>query len=485
MTIVFRDFFEFPFNEGRGIRTNQIDGLVEVPIGTSDNDALRWDTGTDNWVATQIPSANQQRTYPYFVLTANPDGDELKAALDWYLENPPGSMRNEQLQAGQPFSVEGGFHYARSIREITGFSRINEVWLEGAPAATWWAVVNALTDRAEGYWIRYTTANEIYHNLWMAVTDDGNPDASDFVDLGELRSGEPFTFPVFADDSFLSFWFPPTVTRVGVFGFTRLMNDFALSAFGLPALNQAASYTDLEIGGVAGRFITTRRALSSTTYSGTTRVVSMHPRGEDEYFHHDQHTAVITVETSFIRVNGVLHDVARSQIVGPRPDNSADRVLPNSLWAYTSLGYTAPAATGPSSELVTTTQLRGFRFAPPAMYYGWADSIIKPGELEPSPSDIDFTTLARSQTLQGLLPRHNRGRAYLVVWISEEALGGKTCTRFDIGVDELILCGLESFEGPDGRPGHIFIGRQQVALAGRFGQLLTVTPADMVEDEEE
>ena len=198
MSINFRDKIAFLFNSGRGIDTDQIDGLVEIPEGTQDNDALRWDEDLEQWTATQ-PSSDV-RGYPYFVLTQNPDGDELKAALDFHLENPPDHRFVQEIQDGQPFSVSGGYQFTHPLTESNQYSRINNAWLAGTPA-TWWAVVNASNDRADAYWTKYYTQNLNIYDVRIAVTTTLPPAEADFVSVGMLRDGEPYTMPTFAVDS--------------------------------------------------------------------------------------------------------------------------------------------------------------------------------------------------------------------------------------------------------------------------------------------
>ena len=160
MPVPFRDVVHFTFNDGRGLHPDQLSdievliervlknptltltveekatflramGTAQVPAGAVDNDVPRWDTTQGRWIATQ--PVGSDREHPYFVLTRNPDAAELKAALDFHLENPPVTgftfprtylnTPSSQIQAGQPFRVEGGFNDGQLISEATGPKR--------------------------------------------------------------------------------------------------------------------------------------------------------------------------------------------------------------------------------------------------------------------------------------------------------------------------------------------------------------------------
>ena len=412
------------------------------------------------------PPVSVRRGYPYFVLTRTDSTDELKAAIDFHNENPPDHRSTAERQAGQPFSVTGGYRYAGSIYESTQWARINQVWLEGTDAPYWWAVANAVNDRAEGYWVTYNDQNEPNSNIWMAWHDAEVPVAADFEDIGTFVPFEDVTFPAAAADAYFSVWLSEGV----IFNIRQaggVAYDFTLY-FLFNAARRGGNLTrlPLEINGVAGTYVSTTAPISATTYGGVTR--AFHLLKSPPLTYHDQpHPDVVR---DVIRINGIPHDVARGQLVGPRPDNQADRTGGASPWGNLFLGYSPPAATGATTELITMQQQpRGLRLAPPAMYFGWVDNA----------KEIDFIRLARSQNLQGVIPRHSSDRAYFVLWISDEELRGYDCAVFDIGlVDTRHYCTLTSREGPDQRPGEIFIGHAPVPVAGRAGQILTVTPAN-------
>ena len=89
------------------------------------------------------------------MLTRDDDPDQVVEAIEYFLENRD-SHGNTDM-AGQPFRVTGGVRYPRTYQDFPADPSITDVWPEGGPAAWWWAIVAAVGDREEGYWIRYRT----------------------------------------------------------------------------------------------------------------------------------------------------------------------------------------------------------------------------------------------------------------------------------------------------------------------------------------
>ena len=445
----------------------------ELPIGTGTRTQLTWEEPQQAWVATAPFDA--VRGYPYFVLTRNPDNDELKAALDFYLENPPGERSNQEIQAGQPFTVDGGIRYVGQITEGTDSHRINDVWPEGEHAPTWWVVANTFNDRAEAYWITYFTRNEYVPNVQVAWFDGAAPLEADFVDLGAVNQGELITFPVVGADARFAVWADGGLTGLGSIKNELGVNDWTLF-FAFDRVSARITVTPFVLNGVDGHYFITTDPLAAAIYSGAMRSFAWYPA--HVLSESDQPHPVVV--NSLIRVNGILHDVAREALVGERPDNQVDRNDGTSPWAHLNLGYSPIAATGASTELVTMTSRRGLRFSPPAMFFGWTDEKGSSGTF-----DVDFSALARSQTLQGLIPRHTSDRGRLVVWITETALEGHNCFVLDIGTDPLYRCNGVPYNSPDGHPGLLWVASGKIPTSGRTHQLLTVTPATHIEEEDD
>ena len=342
--------------------------------------------------------------------------------------------------------------------------------MEGADAPYWWVVANAFNDRAEAYSVTYRTENNLRPNMQIAWHAGDVPVASDFVDIGSVGQGDQFTLPSPAaglrEERNLSIWVSGSDAKILLFRDSNgnLAYAFFFGFGGADPGNHEGPFpnTAFELNGVAGYYV----RWESTDLEVEGLVYSVDLERPSVSVQEDQPDPAVL--TGFIRVNGVLHDVARGQLAGVRPDNQVDRKTTDSPWGWVQLAYTAPAATGPLTELVTT-QERGLRFAPPAMYYGWIERRVTP---------IDFSALAQSQSLQGLVPRANADRAVFVVWVSNDALGGRDCFQINIGIGESLQCGAVPFDGPDERPGRIQIGPAVKPTIGRVGQVLTITPAD-------
>ena len=135
MAINLRDYLTFLFNGGKGIRTNQIDGLVEVPEGSDTLVQLVWNNTTGEWEAQEAPR-NTFNNYPWFVLTRDDDPDQVVEAIEYFLANRD-SHGNTDM-AGQPFRVTGGVRYPRTFQDFPADPSITDVWPEAGPAAWWW-----------------------------------------------------------------------------------------------------------------------------------------------------------------------------------------------------------------------------------------------------------------------------------------------------------------------------------------------------------
>ena len=307
---------------------------VSPPPGTTTRNRLIWDDDLQQWGASAPVSEN--RGYPYFVLTRDADTTQLEQALDWFVQNTGDA--HFQGQAGRPFSVSGGTRNAAGIGEATGQNRITDVWLEGAAAPTWWAVANAINDRAEGYWITYRVLNQFVVDVKLALTDTPGVVAGDFADLASGVWHTPFQLPVFAGQKYGYVWTPDGLERT----FRFLTTDEIEFD---PRTSSAR--TPLEIGGVSGGYHGLGRSnttLDSADYSGVTRLLDFRPTNTSVLW--PQPHPVI--ERGVIRINGILHDVAREQLVGDRPDSPADRTIPGSPWGIINLGY-SPAESPPNS----------------------------------------------------------------------------------------------------------------------------------------
>ena len=73
------------------------------------------------------------------------------------------------------------------------------------------------------------------------------------------------------------------------------------------------------------------------------------------------------------------------------------------------------------------------------------------------------------------MPRHSGSSAYFVCWVADTALRGHTLLQIELGPD-MLNCETIAYDAPDGRAGRLCVGGGSVPVAGRVGQVLTVTP---------
>ena len=70
---------------------------------------------------------------------------------------------------------------------------------------------------------------------------------------------------------------------------------------------------------------------------------------------------MMEVVRSYIRINGTSYDIARVQIVGPRPDTLAQRTTTSTPWATLHFTHTAPPTTGATVSIIPVDMRRNIR----------------------------------------------------------------------------------------------------------------------------
>ena len=434
-----------------------------LPIGTPDQDRLRWNDPADRWVSDAGLQVNVQ-VYPWFVLTRTDAVSEAVAALAFFLADRSADQSAQPFAVAARSGIGSGLSFARSNR-VNGF---NDVWPTAGPNPFWWSFVPAETDEPDQWWIRYWTHNQAEApRVWAGWTDDGNVDGADLVDAG---APDAVTVPPRAAPARLVMWLPGTF---------RINNVYGRRADGV-AFNPAWYYrlfpyrTAFERDGVAGHIYITPDVVDPADATEVSWTVSIGGgAGQLPRVTHDQpHPDVIR---NVLRINGQTMDASRAQVQGDRPQDSTSQIAGVSTFGWMGLQYSAASTEGNDVEEITSSSLaRSARGAPslPIMYYGW--------QTLDETTDVVFSRLLPSHTLTAIMPDHkgfgSSGRATFAVWVASEALDGSPCFEFTIGDSEAVRCDAMHVTAPDGRLGlgYVAEGTSQVALLRR--RLLTVTP---------
>lgn len=430
-----------------------------MPVGSPEQDRLRWNDPTDRWIS-DAGIQVQQQVYPWFVLTRTDAVAEAVTALMFFLAD-----RNAD-QSLQPFAVaaRSGIGSGLSFTRATDRNNFNQVWPVGGPNPFWWAFIPAETDEPDQWWIRYWTHNQPPNpRVWVGWTDDGTVAPADLVDAG---SPDAVTVPARATAARLAVWLP------GTYRMNNLYGQRAGGTFFNPSwYYNLGGATDYQRGGVDGHLRITRDAVQPADATEAVWTVSLGGGAPQQpLINHEQpHPDVLR---NVLRINGQTMDASRAQVAGDRPQDSASSILGVSTFAWMGLQYSAASTEGSSVEPITQNRLSRSRGAMPtaAMFVGWAES--SPG----SPGGVDVDQWAPSQTLNVIFPRTELKRAYPVIWLSETALGGHDCFGITWANHDVETCNTAELRGPDGRIGRVLTGLAALDPRGLEGQLLTVAP---------
>ena len=305
-----------------------------VEDATQDGQIARWRNG--HWQAEGLSGIATSQEYPWLVLTRTDDPAEVVTAIAEFVAD------NAVDQDAHPWGVDpksgrrSGLDFTEYLERLPsdvrsgGFQQITSVWPVGGPAPWWWSLIPTGGNSPDTWWATYFVGTDEPVAVRMGWRNDQAFVEADFEAVGLSDAAVMPAVPqdvlsnaVPARTAYLGLWVPETLGH-----FTSAADLFI-------SFQEFDAAPRLEIGGVPGRWMASRFRIR-TRHAGTTLVINS-IRSQTEY--PQPHPNVVS---NVVRIGGNTYDAASQQIVGPRPQNQADRQTGNLSWATLALQQTPP-----------------------------------------------------------------------------------------------------------------------------------------------
>ena len=370
-----------------------------LPIGTEDQRRLRWNVGTDRWIAGADDTPPQARPHPYFILTRSPSPSQVADAMAFFLADRQADQSAQVFgvadRSGSGIGLIFEQAHEHNVGNNVGGNVISRVWPDGGPAPFWWSLYPAEAYDHREWGVMYAVGNEGgVFDVLMAWSDDTEFDDADFASAGMTNDGTiPAAAGGVAENAYLAIW-----VAVPKHGVRQVSNPFYTPWTWL--------LTERTLNGVDGFWMRTSELIERASTEGAAFTVELNAALRRPV------QPPVTAAYGVVEINGVLHDATIGQLFGDRPQTQESRISPASPWALAELVFTRLSESGDDVQLPEMLQYRT-RVArdAPAMYVGW-----NPGTAETPP---DFDSLQGSQTLQIIMPQTDLGKASVVIWVDE------------------------------------------------------------------